>query len=231
MGHIMLANFLFRLPAGSSRRLAGAPASASENLWRVRRSPLRRQDCGPSDSPGGATMKFWIGPLGGALTTGAYGMLRLGEQWNIGGEHAFRASGTLLAYVLLGAFIGLIVAGLFFSALSDETRHSQNQTPLRRVSPKLLDKPPHAGRECPVSHIIPNKTKVRDRVQRIGTQIEALQRALNADLGFVDILKALSETRSSINDLSAELVEDYIRMHADRAQDSDTDRVQAVQGL
>jgi len=194
-------------------------------------------------------MKFWIGPFGGALITGAYGMLRLGDQWNMGREHPFQASGTLLAYMLVGASIGLIISGLLFSATQseaagsdslseetkgltlEETKWARNQALRQGGSVKLFDAASDTKRGCPVSHIMPNKMKVRDRVQRIGTQIEALQRALDTELGFVDILKALSEARSSINDLSAELVEDYIRMHADRAQDSDIDRAQAVQGL
>jgi FrmR/RcnR family transcriptional regulator, repressor of frmRAB operon len=170
-------------------------------------------------------MKFWIGPVAGALMTGAYGMFRLADQWNTGDERVFQASGTLLAYMLLGAVIGLIISGLLFSAtqnevsdsnaLAEETKHPLNQTLLRRASPKLLDKAAPTERSCPVSHTIPDKTKVLDRVQRIRKQIDALQRALHAELSCADILQMLSDARGAINDLSTQLVEDYIRMHVD----------------
>jgi hypothetical protein len=64
-------------------------------------------------------MKFWIGPLGGAVIATAYGMLRLREDWNIGGEHAFRASGTWVAYMVVGFFIGLIISGLLWADKSE----------------------------------------------------------------------------------------------------------------
>ena len=182
-------------------------------------------------------MKFWTGPLGGALITGAYGMLRLGDQWNIGREHPFQASGTLLAYMLVGASIGLIISGLLFSAtrnevsisdsLPEEIKSPTNQMPLQGGSIKLLDAASDTTRRCQVSHILPDRTKV----QRIRPQIEALQRALDAELGFADLLQVLSDARSAINDASAELVGDYVRVHVNTAQNGATDQAQDVQEL
>ena len=182
-------------------------------------------------------MKFWIGPLGGALMGGAYGIIRLGEKWDIGGEHAFRASGTLLAYTLIGAFIGLIISGLLFSATqneasgsdssSEEAKRLSSQPLLRRGIPKLLDTAVDTERERPVSHILPDKAKV----QRIRPQIEALQRALDAELGFAEVLQVLSDARNAISDVSAELVGDYIQTLVDTAQDGAIDRAQGVQEL
>ena len=180
-------------------------------------------------------MKFWIGPLGGALITGAYGMLRLGDQWSMGREHPFQASGTLLAYMLVGAAIGLVVSGLSATRnevpgsdlLPEETKSPTNQTLHQGGSLKLLDAASDTKRRCQVSHILPDRTKV----QRIRPQIEALQRALDADLGFADILQVLSDARSAINDVSAELVGDYVRMHVNTAQNGATDEAQTVQEL
>src|SRR6266545_1558426 len=131
----------------------------SENVGCVRRSHPRYENCGLPVSQRGAAMKFWIGPLGAALISGAYGMLKLGEQWNIGGEHAFRASGTLLAYMLIGAFIGLIISGLLFSATEgsgsdsppEETKRLPGPPLLRRGSPKPLDTAVDTEWRCPVS--------------------------------------------------------------------------------
>jgi FrmR/RcnR family transcriptional regulator, repressor of frmRAB operon len=182
-------------------------------------------------------MKFWIGPLGGALIAGAYGMLRLGEQWNTGDERAFQASGTLLAYMLLGAVIGSIISALLFSSaqnevsglasLPEETKPPTNQMLLQGRSLKLLDAASDTRRRCQVSHILPDRTKV----QRIRPQIDALQRALDAELGFADLLQVLSDTRSAINDVSAELVGDYIRKHVHTPHNGATDEAQAVQEL
>lgn len=168
-------------------------------------------------------MKFWIGPLGGALIAGAYGMLRLGEYWNIGGEHAFRASGTLLAYMLIGAFIGLIISGFLFSETQNEVSVSES---MPGDTKRLL-----MERSRPMAHPVSDKTKVLDRMQHIQTRIDAIQQAIEAELGCVDILRMLSDVRSAVNDLSTDLVEESIRKHVDATQDGATDRARAAQEL
>jgi hypothetical protein len=55
-------------------------------------------------------MQYWITPILGAVIAGAYGILHLRDQWNIGGEHAFRASGTIVAYAIIGLIVGAAVA-------------------------------------------------------------------------------------------------------------------------
>jgi DNA-binding FrmR family transcriptional regulator len=182
-------------------------------------------------------MKFWIGPLGGALITGAYGMFRLSDQWTMGDEHPFQASGALLAYMLVGFFVGLLISGLFFlptqdevsgsDSLPEETKSPTDQPLLQGSRLKLLDAASDTKRRCQVSHVLPDRTKV----QRIRPQIEALQRALDAELGFADLLQVLSDARSAINDVSAELVGDYFKKHIDTAHDGATDEAQAVQEL
>ena len=178
-------------------------------------------------------MKFWIGPIGGALITVVYGTLSLSEQWNIGGEHTFRASGTLLAYALVGAFIGLIMSGLWYSAVqhevpgSDSLPEEPNQTLYHEDSLRLVDAASDTEQGCPVTRAAPDTTKV----QRIRPQVEALQRALDAELSFTEILRVLSDARSAINELSAELVGDYVRIQVSSVHDSATDRSQTVQEM
>lgn len=168
-------------------------------------------------------MKFWIGPLGGALITGTYGLLRLTEQWNLGGEYAFRASGTLLAHVLVGAFIGFVISGLWFSVTQRDVSISE---PMPGDIKRLL-----MERNRPMSGPVRDKMKVLNQMKHVQTQISALQQALETELGCVELLRMLTDVRSILNDLSAELVEDSIRTHVDTTPDGTIDRAQAVQVL
>jgi hypothetical protein len=60
-------------------------------------------------------MKFWISPAVGSALAAVYAIHKLRDQFNIGAEHATRASGTVFAWMLLGAFIGLAVSMLLAS--------------------------------------------------------------------------------------------------------------------
>lgn len=55
-------------------------------------------------------MKFWTAPVAGAVIAGLYEALHLRAEWSLGSDHVSRASGAVVAYVLIGAFIGLIVS-------------------------------------------------------------------------------------------------------------------------
>lgn len=55
-------------------------------------------------------MRFWTAPVVGTAIAAVYAMIKLRDHWIAGGEHASRASGTMLAYLLIGAFIGLLVS-------------------------------------------------------------------------------------------------------------------------
>jgi DNA-binding FrmR family transcriptional regulator len=96
----------------------------------------------------------------------------------------------------------------------------------RQAALTFLDATLDTNGRCQVSHVLPDRTKV----QRIRPQIDALQRALDADLGFADILQVLSDARSAINDVSAELVGDYVRMHLNTTPKGATDQ-QSVREL
>jgi DNA-binding FrmR family transcriptional regulator len=64
-----------------------------------------------------------------------------------------------------------------------------------------------------MSHTSKNKTKLLNRVKRIRGQIEAIERALEADAECGDVLHLLAATRGGLNGLMAEVIEEHIREH------------------
>jgi DNA-binding FrmR family transcriptional regulator len=62
-------------------------------------------------------------------------------------------------------------------------------------------------------HTVEEKQKLLHRVRRLRGQIEALERALEADASCTDVMKLLTASRGAINGLMAEVVEDHIRLH------------------
>jgi DNA-binding FrmR family transcriptional regulator len=51
------------------------------------------------------------------------------------------------------------------------------------------------------------------RVRRIRGQLEVVERALENEIGCSDVLQLIAGLRGALNDLLAELLEDYIRTH------------------
>jgi DNA-binding FrmR family transcriptional regulator len=83
-----------------------------------------------------------------------------------------------------------------------------------------------------VSHTVREKTKLLNRVRRIRGQIEAVERALEQEIGCADVLQLIAGTRGAINGLMAEVMEDHIRMHViDPAREPDSERAQAAEEL
>ena len=64
-----------------------------------------------------------------------------------------------------------------------------------------------------MSHTVKEKAKLLARVRRIKGQAEAVERALEAELGCTDVLMLVASMRGAINGLTAELMEDHIRHH------------------
>jgi DNA-binding FrmR family transcriptional regulator len=56
---------------------------------------------------------------------------------------------------------------------------------------------PHASRE----------------IQTAGGQVEAIERALEAEVGCADVLQVIASVRGAVNGLMAEVAEDHIRCH------------------
>lgn len=64
-----------------------------------------------------------------------------------------------------------------------------------------------------VSHTVREKTKLLNRIRRIRGQIEAVERALDQEIGCSDVLQLIAGARGAINGLMVEVMEDHIRMH------------------
>jgi DNA-binding FrmR family transcriptional regulator len=76
------------------------------------------------------------------------------------------------------------------------------------------------------------KNKVLKRVRRILGQVDALERALEQEIGSSDRLRLIARVRSAINGLMAEVLEDHIRTRVvDPAQEPDPTRAIATEAL
>lgn len=81
-----------------------------------------------------------------------------------------------------------------------------------------------------LTHTIREKTKLLNRVRRIRGQIEAVERALDQEIGCSDVLQLIAGARGAINGLMAEVIEDHVRAHlVDPVHDRD--RTQAADEL
>jgi FrmR/RcnR family transcriptional regulator, repressor of frmRAB operon len=67
--------------------------------------------------------------------------------------------------------------------------------------------------ELPVSDPAREKTKLLNRVRCIRGQVEAVERALEQEIGCADALQLITAARGAINSLMGEVMEDHIRMH------------------
>ncbi|QDZ09388.1 metal/formaldehyde-sensitive transcriptional repressor [Devosia ginsengisoli] len=64
-----------------------------------------------------------------------------------------------------------------------------------------------------MSHLIRNKSKLLARIRRLKGQVEAIERALEAEVPCGEILNLTASVRGAISGLTAELIEDHIREH------------------
>ncbi len=55
--------------------------------------------------------------------------------------------------------------------------------------------------------------KLLQRVRRIRGQVEAIERALDEEIGCADVLQLIASSRGAINGLMGEVMEDHIREH------------------
>ena len=83
-----------------------------------------------------------------------------------------------------------------------------------------------------MSHTIVSKPKLLARVRRIRGQVEAVERALEAEVGCAGVLMLVASVRGAINGLTAELMEEHIRHHVvDPARETDPDRARGATEL
>jgi FrmR/RcnR family transcriptional regulator, repressor of frmRAB operon len=68
-------------------------------------------------------------------------------------------------------------------------------------------------RNLSMSHTIRAKTKLLNRVRRIRGQVEAIERALEAEAGCANVLQRITSCRGAINGLLGEVLEDHVRTH------------------
>ena len=83
-----------------------------------------------------------------------------------------------------------------------------------------------------MSHVAREKQKLRNRLKRLRGQIEAIERAVEADAECARELQQATACRGALDGFIAEVIEDHIREHmldADAAPDDP--KVQAAEEL
>jgi DNA-binding FrmR family transcriptional regulator len=64
-----------------------------------------------------------------------------------------------------------------------------------------------------MTHTLVDKQKLLNRVRRLRGQVDAIERALDSDVGCTEVMRLLTTARGAINGIMAEVVEDHIHMH------------------
>lgn len=83
-----------------------------------------------------------------------------------------------------------------------------------------------------MSHTIKEKAKLLGRVRRIKGQMEAVERALEAEMACGEILQLVASVRGAINGLTVELIEDHIVHHVvDPINEPDAKRAKGAADL
>jgi FrmR/RcnR family transcriptional regulator, repressor of frmRAB operon len=83
-----------------------------------------------------------------------------------------------------------------------------------------------------MSHTIREKAKLLARVRRVRGQIEAAERALEAEKGCAEVLHVVVAARGAMNSLIAEIIEDHIRMHVvDPTHERNSSRAKGAEEL
>jgi DNA-binding FrmR family transcriptional regulator len=83
-----------------------------------------------------------------------------------------------------------------------------------------------------MGHTIREKSKLLSRVRRIRGQVEALDRALDAEKGCAEVLHQIAAVRGAINGLMTEVLEAHVRTHiADPSITSDAERTHGANEL
>jgi len=73
-----------------------------------------------------------------------------------------------------------------------------------------------------MSHTVREKQKLINRVRRIRGLVEAIERALETEVGCDKILHLIAGCRGAMNGLLAEVIEDHVREHlVDREPETD----------
>jgi len=82
-----------------------------------------------------------------------------------------------------------------------------------------------------LSHTAREKAKLLARVRRIRGQVEAIERALEAEAGCAEVLHLLAASRGAMNGLMAEVIEDHVREHVAARDLTDAERGEGADEL
>lgn len=82
-----------------------------------------------------------------------------------------------------------------------------------------------------MTHTIREKSKLLARVRRIRGQVEAIERALEAEVGCADVLQVITSVRGAVNGLMAEVIEDHIKCHVIAPSIAAKERAEAADDL
>jgi DNA-binding FrmR family transcriptional regulator len=83
-----------------------------------------------------------------------------------------------------------------------------------------------------MAHVAAEKTKLLNRLRRIRGQLEAIERAVQADSECARVLQQATACRGAMDGFIAEVIEDHIREHmVDAEAAPDDPRVQAAEEL
>ncbi len=81
-------------------------------------------------------------------------------------------------------------------------------------------------------HVAREKEKLLLRLRRLRGQVEAIERAVNADEECADVLRLATSCRGALDGFIAEVIEDHIREHMiDPKAARDDPRMLATEGL
>ena len=81
-----------------------------------------------------------------------------------------------------------------------------------------------------MSHTVREKAKLLARVRRMKGQMEAVERALEAEAPCGQVLQQLASIRGALSGLTGEVMEDHLREHVLEAE-SEKERAAAVDEL
>jgi DNA-binding FrmR family transcriptional regulator len=83
-----------------------------------------------------------------------------------------------------------------------------------------------------MGHTVREKSKLLARVRRIRGQVEALERALEAEKGCTEVLQQIAAVRGAMNGLMTEVIEDHVLTHVvDPSISSDAERAKGAEEL
>ena len=64
-----------------------------------------------------------------------------------------------------------------------------------------------------MSHTVREKRKLLGRIRRIRGQVDAIERALDGEVGCEEVMRLIASMRGATAGLMAEVVEDHVRTH------------------